>query len=434
MGNVPAKEDRQRGPRRRGSSITSSLSNLHQTHAGSPRFQLKLGSNSAAVASKSSTREKERFKEAHAQGLVVKYDENVDGGYLAPYGVYNLNLDYKISIVKECIIERRIAPFFTPLQDHDASWSDDELLKVVDSLKLHALPHEAEDEDEDLAYDIDAVDELTLSKKDLRRHLSKKFNKELKLKKLKWQQEEEKRFKAERATSRQAASRGLKLLLYKTVIECPICFLYYPRWINYSRCCNQAICSECFVQIKRLEPHYPHDTEEDIQNGTKNDPNLLISEPACCPYCATSNFGVTYQPPTRFRTGQGGIAPGSYKPSSTSSLDTPNAILEDEEMSNFEIQDNYFRKQSTVQRRGSLPPNHSQVVTTDCIRPDWQQKLNSARAKLAKRAAAASAIHASNMLIQQNEDDLEQKMIEEAMRLSLLDEETRQRRESSSRR
>ena len=56
---------------------------------------------------------------------------------------------------------------------------------------------------------------------------------------------------------------------------------YYPPNINRSRCCDQAICTECFVQIKRADPTTTH----------------LVSEPACCPYCVRDNFGVVYTPP-----------------------------------------------------------------------------------------------------------------------------------------
>ena len=99
------------------------------------------------------------------------------------------------------------------------------------------------------------------------------------------------------------------------------------------------------------------------------------------------------------------------------------------------------------------------------IRPDWETKLNSARSKLARKAATASAIHASNLLLDDNSNSnsnngngngnnsgnnrrrnnsssgrsgsfggsnnryatVEQRMIEEAMRLSILDEEERKR-------
>jgi len=64
---------------------------------------------------------------------------------------------------------------------------------------------------------------------------------------------------------------------------------YYPANINHSRCCDQAICTECFVQIKRSEPTTTH----------------LVSEPAACPYCVQEHFGVVYTPPP-WRTGIGG--------------------------------------------------------------------------------------------------------------------------------
>lgn len=419
MGNVPTKEDR--GNRRRGSSISSTITSFHHGSQSFPSQKLK-------PLKRNSTKEKEKFKEAHAAGLVVKYDENVDGGYLAPYGTYNLNLDYKISVVKQAIIDRKLAPFFTPLQEHNKDWTDEELLKSLDKLKLHAHPSEAEDEDEDLNYEYDDVDETTLSKKELKKHLSKKFNKELKLKRLKWQDDEELRYRQEKSTSKQAASKDLKLLLYKNVMECPICFLYYPKYLNHSRCCIQPICTECFVQIKRLDPHLPHDhDDEETENKAKNDPNLLISEPANCPYCATPNFGVTYNPPTTFKTGFGGdVLAGQFKLPSTD-----NVIVEGEESTSFDIDDNYFKKSNPRTRRGSLPANNPLVITTDFIRPDWEQKLNSARARLARRAATASAIHASNLIIEENTHDAEQRMIEEAVRLSLMDEEARKRKEST---
>lgn len=49
----------------------------------------------------------------------------------------------------------------------------------------------------------------------------------------------------------------IEVYLYKDATECPICFLYYPPYLNRTRCCDQPICSECFVQIKRPDPHPP---------------------------------------------------------------------------------------------------------------------------------------------------------------------------------
>ncbi|KAL0089526.1 hypothetical protein F4703DRAFT_1841512 [Phycomyces blakesleeanus] len=55
-------------------------------------------------------------------------------------------------------------------------------------------------------------------------------------------------------------------------VECPICFLYYPSDINYTRCCDQPICTECFLHIKPTP-----DTSQ-----------------ASCPYCVQDTFGIIY--------------------------------------------------------------------------------------------------------------------------------------------
>ncbi|KAJ2851181.1 SNF1-interacting protein [Coemansia brasiliensis] len=67
--------------------------------------------------------------------------------------------------------------------------------------------------------------------------------------------------------------------LLRRHIECPICFLYYPKNINYTRCCHKPICTECFVQIKR-----------------KLDDDQIV--PTHCPYCVETNLGVVYHAPT----------------------------------------------------------------------------------------------------------------------------------------
>ncbi|KAJ2398595.1 SNF1-interacting protein, partial [Coemansia sp. RSA 2559] len=66
--------------------------------------------------------------------------------------------------------------------------------------------------------------------------------------------------------------------LLRRHIECPICFLYYPKNINYTRCCHKPICTECFVQIKRK-------LEDDR------------IEPTHCPYCVEPNLGIVYYSP-----------------------------------------------------------------------------------------------------------------------------------------
>ncbi|KAJ2558951.1 SNF1-interacting protein [Coemansia sp. RSA 1933] len=66
--------------------------------------------------------------------------------------------------------------------------------------------------------------------------------------------------------------------LLRRHIECPICFLFYPKNINYTRCCHKPICTECFVQIKRK-------LEDDC------------IAPTHCPYCVEPNLGIIYYAP-----------------------------------------------------------------------------------------------------------------------------------------
>lgn len=54
---------------------------------------------------------------------------------------------------------------------------------------------------------------------------------------------------------------------------------YYPSNMVHTRCCDQPICTECFIQIKRADPTPTH----------------LESEPAACPFCMETNFGCVYE-------------------------------------------------------------------------------------------------------------------------------------------
>mmetsp|Transcript_2658 Transcript_2658/g.9433 ORF Transcript_2658/g.9433 Transcript_2658/m.9433 type:complete len:246 (-) Transcript_2658:112-849(-) len=54
--------------------------------------------------------------------------------------------------------------------------------------------------------------------------------------------------------------------------ECPICFLYYPCGLNRARCCNQEICSECALQIRKPSTPAP-----------------------CCPFCNAKNFTTVFR-------------------------------------------------------------------------------------------------------------------------------------------
>lgn len=189
--------------------------------------------------------------------------------------------------------------------------------------------------------------------------------------------------------------QAIEVFLYKDAAECPICFLYYPPYLNKTRCCDQSICSECFVQIKRPDPHPPehHDPSNPAPppQDITADAEALVSEPACCPYCQQAEFGVTYEPPP-FRRGLSyananhGVGNFSSAMSSSSSINSSSlgpAVSPP------------VHKRRTV----SISANASTVITTDKVRPDWANKLANARSHLARRAAAATALHTAAYLI-----------------------------------
>lgn len=430
MGNVPTKE-----PRSRSSSLTSHATlGLAPTGRRRAALSLSTGNSNMAIFSHKSSKTEDKMKaaEKHYLDLVVRFTETCDGGYLAPLGIYKLNLDYNTDIVRGLIVARRLAPFFSPLQDFSTEWTQDELVTIVRQTPLHAVDNAYSDTEEP-----DDADNHKIHKSlsYFRRQELKRFHRELVARTRAEQAQCEADYIAARTagTSAALASRDLVLQLYANAVECPICFLYFPPYLNRTRCCRQDICSECFVQIKRLDPHPPHD--HDAQSDAL--PHTLISEQACCPYCAMPNFGVTYDPPRTLRVGIDGLPPLQYTalvavaPIPEDDLDetTPGST------SSPVAVGSPTKRDPRPRRRSSILADHDIVVLTDSIRPDWEQRLTSAISKLARKAATASVIHASNLIIDDTPAasagqllylmNLEERMINEAMRLLLLDEEHR---------
>lgn len=458
MGNVPAKESPPNsGGRSRSSTYLgsgggpfgpNSSSSSARRNTTSSAYQQSGGFlNGIANANDKrlkKTEEKDRLHRKHLLGLIIRYTENVDGGYLAPFGTYKSNLDYNCDIVRGLIMKRRLAPFYTPLQDFDESWTDEELIVILNQLPLHLIETAYSNEEEEDDIDNHKIHKLTNF---YRRQEQKAKLKELMLQMKQIQKDEENKYLEVKSSSSsgqrliELPSNDLLLRLYRNATECPICFLYYPENMNVSRCCVQPICTECFVQIKRLDAHPPHDEEHNNRNGNNSEdlPHTLISEPAHCPYCASSEFGVTYEPSLDICTGFGGIKPGKFR-----SVDENN----DDAIASSSTSPSPVspRKAVKPRRKSSLAINTPGVISIDMIRPDWEAKLASARNKLARKAATASAIHASNLIMNADEDsyspsdsrrnvgssalsNVEQRMIEEALRLSLLDEEERRAKE-----
>ncbi|ESK93022.1 zf-c3hc4 type zinc finger [Moniliophthora roreri MCA 2997] len=328
-------------------------------------------------------------------------DETVDFGFLTPQGVYTGPRDWNQTIVTQLICQRKLAPFYRPLEDYDESWTDEQILAA-----------RKEPQDPEASPDSSRND----SPQPTHSGTSKSSH--------------NKRQSSLKDPSKPEAA------IYRGAVECPICFLYYPPNINHSRCCDQAICTECFVQIKRSEPTTTH----------------LVSEPAACPYCVQENFGIVYSPPP-WRSGIGGDG------------------------SNFPWADSPKASQQSLahkRRQKSFGADSPEVVTIDQIRPDWEAKLAAVRAAVTRRAnrriimrqvgdrlipvgVTSGRVHAlspeeaavsdssegngsrrSRRRQQAPEHpfgqylgpDLEELMVMEAMRLSLLEHEEQQRKEA----
>lgn len=200
------------------------------------------------------------------------------------------------------------------------------------------------------------------------------------------------------------SGQPIEAYLYKDASECPICFLYYPPYLNKTRCCDQAICSECFVQIKRPDPHPPEHVDPTLRPGPSvehvepedaDGDDHLVSEPAACPFCVQPEFGVTYEPPS-FRRGLTYVnqAP-SYPLANVNSAMSSSSSLASAMSGGAQIPTTGYSRRRTTSLSATAPT----VITTDRIRPDWHQKLTGARAHAARRSAAATALHTAAYLM-----------------------------------
>ena len=127
------------GRQRRSSSLVGSL-----LTGGTRRSSFLKGdtNNLYEPKAKSSSTEKNLAKQNHFLNLVVKFDETVDGGFLAPYGVHDdeKKLDYNDKVVRQFIIDRKLQPFYIPLEDYDDyDYTDDcfinHILRILNDLK-----------------------------------------------------------------------------------------------------------------------------------------------------------------------------------------------------------------------------------------------------------------------------------------------------------
>ncbi|KAK5459467.1 SNF1-interacting protein [Exophiala xenobiotica] len=379
--------------------------------------------------------EKERAARLKERERSMK-EENVDGGYLVTQGVYVGAEDYNKGIVRQLMIERRLAPFWRGLNDFSDSWAEHQLMAAARGMTIPPADEVPPELEYQLAKRItsdkttqSAMKNLTIPiqgrsqsfQSDRSAPLSPAMN-SLPLPSPGSMQPASpssnilSRTRAKTLASLTTSSRGnsqadmtprefqlppdpfvngqpIEVYLYKDASECPICFLYYPPYLNTTRCCEQPICSECFVQIKRPDPHPPEHEQPDPNappvpeaEREAQAEGLLVSEIAACPYCKTPDFGITYTPPPFRRGLTYGLGSQPYQVMSARSSQTS--------ISSGNLSPGPGRRRGT-----SLSANAPEVITTDKIRPDWATKLAAARAHAARRSAAATALHTAAYLM-----------------------------------
>ncbi|BFZ53396.1 SNF1-interacting protein [Savitreella phatthalungensis] len=356
---------------------------------------------------------------------------HIDGGALKlENGVYTGAHDWKRSIVRSQQLARRLAPYYKGLDDFEEDWTDQQLLENL-RRQLPATPY-----NNALLTSINDPSGVTRSAQGSQQ-TSTASSPSRPSSFIETQQQNSSGSSASaaaaagggaprrpRAVTMDSSSNihrvqrprvPFGVMLYKNSVECPICFLYYPSNIATTRCCRQPICTECFVQIKRPNPHPPIVHADEVNPDAQNEnPDTLVMEAPVCPYCNETDFGVIYTQPD-FSRARG------FVPIPASERD--------------------------------VSASDPRVVLIDHIRPDWSAKLQRAKDRAARRAANAALITAHLQRQERRAQALEGRRSEysgngdsprvsrrsaieafeeaqlaEAIRLSMLDDQDRQRR------
>ncbi|CCG80765.1 Zf-C3HC4 type zinc finger [Taphrina deformans PYCC 5710] len=336
--------------------------------------------------------------------------QQIDGGSLTlEHGVYTTSQDWKKSVVRALQLARKLAPYYKGLEDYDPEWSNDQLISALRQ-NLESTPYNQAllSSVHDPAGSSNPPSETPSGRVTPARPSSFIDGNSANSNSA---NSTPARSQRPRAVTVDSSSNIHNItrprvpfgaLLYHNAVECPICFLYYPSNIATTRCCRQPICTECFVQIRRPNPHPPV-VHADDPNPPPEHPETLIMESPVCPYCNQSDFGVIYNAP------------------------------------NFRLPRLPFEALPASERE--VPATDTRVVLTDMIRPDWTGKLQRAKDRAARRAANAALITAhlhrqerraaeardrqSGRARRREYEALEEEQLAEAIRLSMLEDQQR---------
>ncbi|PSR77024.1 hypothetical protein BD289DRAFT_509559 [Coniella lustricola] len=410
------------------------------THSNNSRTETSHERRETRAEREARRLERERVNRIKDRERSIR-EESVDGGFLVTMGVYVGTEDFSKENVRHLQIERKLAPFWRGLNDFSESWTEHQIIAAARGLPIppadqpppaeliprpashHASPTASSPNLNNLTVpmgprtlsaasdrsgsNIGSASPLPISGPSAGKGSTSPFKPRTKALAAALSLGSSRNGSGNELTPREinlpsdpfVNGQALEVFLYKEGAECPICFLYYPPYLNHTRCCDQPICSECFVQIKRPDPHFPDSHENgDNQEASPEAAEMLISEPATCPYCQQPELGVTYDPPP-FRRGLTYTLSSSVGQLGTAM--SSNSSLGSTSPSPF-ASPPPSGAGSGRRRTHSLSANAPNVITTDRVRPDWAAKLAAQRNHLARRAAAATALHTAAFLMSDN--------------------------------
>ena len=170
------------------------------------------------------------------------HEETVDFGYLTPQGIYTGPRDWNQTIVTQLIIDRKLAPFYRPLEDYDESWDDDQILAA------RKEPPEPEGGESSRADSVSSV--------------SAKGH-------------------AKRPSAAKEPVRHPEAAIYRGAVECPICFLVrldvsmFMCFALFMQVHGRVVLSTQHQPFTMLRPSYMHGVLRTDQESRTNDH-------ACC--------------------------------------------------------------------------------------------------------------------------------------------------------
>jgi len=183
--------------------------------------------------------------------------------------------------------------------------------------------------------------------------------------------------------------------------ECPICLLYYPGGLNRMTCCKQSMCTECYLQVK-------------------NPPHITPSDPSRCPFCKSEKFNHIYSGPlTNEQKKALQIEQQKVAELERKREEERQATSAKEDIKANNVTEN---KKTIINTRASSFSNSSSILSASSDNDNTSSNNNiHTHANETERITIQNNNNNINQMNESDLTDLEQAMLEEALRISLLE-------------